>query len=134
MTRSVAGSMADAVVIRKGEPLLMQPSPTKSPASRRAITASLPCLFVMVIFTVPDWIKETESAGSPWLKMVCDLVNCAVVLATVGMLTGLPRGGSLDDRFLGIKRDRILTRLKTAQGNSWDGGGGRTCATREAFA
>src|SRR5271163_2934716 len=120
--------MAEAVVMRRGEPLLIQPSPTKSPASRRAMTASLPCSLVMVIFTVPDSIKETVSAGSPWLKMVCDLANWAVVLATVGILTGLVRGAGLGDRFVGIIRDWILARLVTRQENihGCGAGGGRT--------
>jgi hypothetical protein len=42
ITTSVVGFMTDAEVIRKGEPLLMQPSPTKSPTSSRVMTASFP--------------------------------------------------------------------------------------------
>jgi hypothetical protein len=82
MTSKVAGSMAEAVAMRNGEPLLMQASPTKVPGSSMAIKASFACLLTTVIFTEPDWIKETESAASHWVKIFCDLANLTTVSLT----------------------------------------------------
>ena|ERR1700686_2167097 len=44
-----------AVAMRFGAPLLMQPSPRKSPAANNAITASLPRSFVRDSFTMPSF-------------------------------------------------------------------------------
>jgi hypothetical protein len=55
--------IAEAVDIRCIRPL-RHPSPRKSPSRRNAMTASLPCSET-VSFTLPLWMKNTESAGSP---------------------------------------------------------------------
>src|SRR5450755_4078049 len=91
MIDRVVRSVAEAVAFRSDEPLLMQPSPTKSPASRIAMIASFPCLLMTVTFTVPDSMNRTVLAASPCRNTLADFANCADVRATAcisGPITG----------------------------------------------
>lgn len=73
-----------AVEMGSDEPLPMHPSPTKSPASRRAMIASLPILLMTVNFTAPDSMNKTVLAGLPCRKTVPGFSKWSAVLSIAG--------------------------------------------------
>ena len=80
------------------------------------MTASFPCLFMTVIFTVPAWIRDTESAASPWVKIFWDLANWTTVLLTAEVLKRLGgRAADFAGPEVGINHDENNTHFVTSQ-------------------
>jgi hypothetical protein len=66
---AIVGAIVVAVAMRTEAPLLMHPSPRKSPATNNAITASLPVSFVKDSFTTPSLRQKTLSPESLCVKI-----------------------------------------------------------------